>query len=68
VPPQAQDLARAAVPAVLTVNAETGERLDREAPDRPRSLVPLTVLRKPFTARELLFALAAGGRPRPAAA
>jgi CheY-like chemotaxis protein len=54
--------AAAAVPIVLMIDAATAERLEREAPSRPRGFVPHAVLRKPFTARELLFALASGTR------
>ncbi len=51
--------AGAAPSIVLMIDAETAERQDREKPGRRRGPAPVAILRKPFTARELLFALAA---------
>jgi hypothetical protein len=55
----------ATAPVVLMVDAETADRLDREAPATQRGFEPHAVLRKPFTARELLLALAGGAAGRP---
>jgi hypothetical protein len=55
-------VATQAVPVVLMIDAATAHRLEREAPDRHRGFTPAAILRKPFTARELLFALASSGR------
>jgi hypothetical protein len=53
---------QAVVPVILMVDAATASRLERETPDRPRGFSPAAILRKPFTARELLFALASSGQ------
>jgi CheY-like chemotaxis protein len=53
---------QAAVPVVLMIDAETADRLDRQAPEQRRGIEPQAVLRKPFTTHELLSALAAGRR------
>ena len=55
--------ARAAVPVVLMIDAETADSLDRQPADHPRGFAPRAVLRKPFTTKELLLALAGSRRP-----
>ncbi len=52
---------RADLPLVLMIDAETADRLDRQAPGPRRGIKPRAVLRKPFTIPELLFALAPAG-------
>jgi CheY-like chemotaxis protein len=51
--------AGATVPIVLMVDVETAERFDRLTPGERRGITPHAMLRKPFTSRKLLQALAA---------